>query len=62
MAARPALVSQAEIKRTLQAALSAGLRIGRVEVDHATGRVVVFPEGAEPRGGAAEIDRMLEIR
>lgn len=46
MAARPALVSQTEIKRTLQAALSAGLRIGRVEVDHTTGRVVVFPEGA----------------
>lgn len=52
MAARPALVSQNEIKRTLQAALSAGLRIGRVEVDHANGRVIVFPESAHPSDAA----------
>lgn len=50
MVARPARVSQAEIKRTLQAALSAGMRIGRIEVDHTLGRVVVFPEVANPDG------------
>lgn len=41
----PALIKQIEIARTVKAVLSAGLRVGRVEVDHATGRVVVFPEG-----------------
>ncbi|WP_306111575.1 MULTISPECIES: hypothetical protein [unclassified Roseovarius] len=60
MAARPALVSQAEIKRTLQAALSAGMRIGRVEVDHATGRVVVFPEGAAAQVAGPDPDELLK--
>ncbi len=50
----PASIKQHEIARTIRAALSVGLRIGRVEVDHATGRVVVFPEGATD--GAAPND------
>lgn len=60
MPARPALVSQNEIKRTLQAALSAGIRIGRVEVDHVTGRVVVFPEGAAPQAAGPDPDELLK--
>ena len=60
MPARPTFVSQAEIKRTLQAALSAGLRIGRVEVDHATGRVVVFPEGAAELAAGPDPDELLK--
>ena len=60
MAARPARVSQAEIKRTLQAALAAGMRIGRVEVDHATGRVVVIPEGALPGTSGPDPDELLK--
>lgn len=60
MAARPAVVSQAEIKRTLQAALSAGLRIGRVEVDHITGRVVVFPEGTTGQPAGPDPDELLK--
>lgn len=59
MAARPAIVSQVEIKRTLQAALSAGLRIGRVEVDYVTGRVVVFPEGPSAQAAGPDPDELL---
>jgi hypothetical protein len=59
MAARPSRISQIEIKRTLQAALSAGLRIGRVEVDHATGRVVVIPEGAAAQVCGPDPDELL---
>ena len=59
MPSRPAQVTQAEIKRTLQAALSVGLRIGRVEVDHATGRVVVFPEDAAALAAGPDPDELL---
>lgn len=59
MVARPAQVSQTEIKRTVQAALAAGLRIGRVEVDHKTGRVVVFPDGAAPQFAGPDPDELL---
>lgn len=48
MANRPALVSQTEVKRSVSGALAAGLRIGRVEVDHRKGKVVIFPEGSDP--------------
>jgi len=60
MGNRPALVSQTEIKRTVQAALSAGLRIACVEVDHATGRVVVFPEGAAIQAAGPDPDELLK--
>ena len=59
MPVRNAQVTQAEIRRTLQAALSAGLRIGRVEVDHASGRVVVFPEGAAAQAAGPDPDELL---
>ena len=59
MAARRALVSQTEIKRTVEAALSAGLRIGRLEVDHVTGRVMVFPEGAPVQAAGPDPDELL---
>lgn len=60
MSNRPALVSQAEIKRTLQAALSAGLRIGRLEVDHSSGRVVVFPDSQESQVVGPNPDELLK--
>ena len=59
MASRRALVSQIEIKRTLQAVQSAGIRIGRLEVDHATGRVVVVPEGASAQATGPDPDELL---
>lgn len=59
MAARRAQVSQTEIKRTLQAALSAGLRIGKIEVDHAMGRVILFPEGAAAQAAGPDPDELL---
>lgn len=60
MAGRPALVSQAEIKRTLSAAIEGGLRIGRFEVDHRTGKVIVWPEGSDPEATANPCDRLLK--
>lgn len=62
MSPRPAKITQTEISRTLKAAAEAGFEVGRWVVNHQTGEVTVFAKGAEPRGGAAEIDRMLEIR
>ncbi len=45
MANRPAIVTKVEVVRSIAAAISAGLKIGRVEVDHRSGRVVIVPEG-----------------
>ncbi|MCA3485855.1 MAG: hypothetical protein IOD05_17170 [Rhodobacter sp.] len=45
MANRLALVSETEIKRSVRGALAGGVQIGRVEVDHRTGRVVIIAVG-----------------
>ncbi|MFT3972016.1 MAG: hypothetical protein QM699_00620 [Amaricoccus sp.] len=60
MAARPALVSQQEVKRTVSGALAAGLRIGRIEVDHRTGKVTIFAEGADETSSTNPCDRLLK--
>ena len=60
MAARPALISQTEIRRTVQAVISAGIRIGRVEVDYIKGRVVVIPEGAVAQTVGPHPDELLQ--
>lgn len=59
MAGRPALVSKSELTRSISAALSAGLKIGRVEVDHRAGKVVIIPEGSVDDIGANPCDRLL---
>ena len=59
MANRPALVSQAEIKRAVAGILAAGLRVGRVEVDHRNGRVIVIPEGSQPILPGPDPDELL---
>ena len=59
MAARPALVTQLEIKRAVAGAQAAGLRIGRIEVDQTTGKVVIWPEGAS-ESGPNPCDRLLK--
>lgn len=52
MGNRPASVTVSEIKRTIAGAVAAGFAVGRIEVDHATGKVILFPAGeadsAEP--------------
>lgn len=45
MANRPDSVTVTEIKRTVQGALAAGFAVGRIEVDHASGKVTLFPAG-----------------
>lgn len=59
MANRPALVSQTEVKRTVSGALAAGLRVGRVEVDHRSGKVTVYSEGVEERSLGPNPDELL---
>lgn len=59
MSNRPAQVTSTEIKRTLKGALDAGMVIGRVEVDHRTGKVIVWPAGAISAGGDNPCDELL---
>ena len=60
MAGRLALVTQAEVTRSIAAAIAAGLRIGRVEVDHREGKVVIVPEGGAPTTSRNPFDRLLK--
>lgn len=60
MANRPALVTKVEVARSIAAALSAGLKIGRIEVDHRAGRVVIVPEGSTEDSGRNPCDRLLK--
>ncbi len=62
MANRSAIVTKTEVTRSIAAVLSAGLRIVRIEVDHRTGRVIIFSddEGAGGAGKANPCDRLLK--
>ncbi len=51
MANRPAKVTEIEIKRALKGTMAAGIPVGRIEVDTASGKVTVFPLGAAPSDG-----------
>jgi hypothetical protein len=51
MANRPATVTETEIRRSVKGALNGGIAIGRIEVDHSTGKVSIFPMGAAPSAG-----------
>lgn len=60
MANRPAIVTKVEVARSIAAALAAGLKIGRVEVDHRTGWVVIVPAGSLDDSGSNPCDRLLK--
>lgn len=57
------IVSKAKIARAVAAVQSAGLPIGRVEVDNLSGIVRVFPNGDTPpvrnEAAEAECDRLF---
>lgn len=59
MANRPAVVTKTEVARSIAAVISAGLKIGRIEVDHREGKVVIFPEGVDDGVNANPCDRLL---
>lgn len=59
MANRPAQVTSTEIKRTIKGAIDAGMIIGRMEVDHRTGKVIVWPAGVIKDDGANPCDELL---
>mgnify|MGYP003610546521 CR=1 FL=1 len=60
MANRPALVTEAEVKRTVSGALKAGLQVRRVSVDHRTGNVTVYSEGVEDDQWGPNPDELLK--
>lgn len=60
MAARPAMVSQQEVKRSVAGAVAAGVRIGRIEVDHRAGKVTIIPDGMDDTNTPNPCDRLLE--
>lgn len=63
MANRPARVTEVEVKRTVKGAMAAGIPVGRIEVDHASGKVTIFPLGAEPDAGIGpNPDELLKSR
>jgi len=61
MPRRPAKITQTEIARTIKAAVEAGFEVGGFSVNHQTGEVTLYPKGAAPVTGAAEIDKMLGL-
>lgn len=60
MARHSSLVSQAEIKRTVTAVLEGGVRLGKIEVDHRTGKVTIYPEAVGLEREADSADATLE--
>ena len=58
MPARPATITQAEITRTVKA-VAGVMAVGRVEVDHIRGTVIIWPEGAAS-AQSSSIDAMVE--
>lgn len=59
MSNRPAKITQTEISRTLKGAADAGVVVGRIEVDHRTGKVIVWPAGSVQSDGANPCDELL---
>lgn len=59
MANRLAMVTKTEVARSIAAAMAAGLKIKRVEVDHRNGRVVIEPEGVSADTDENPCDRLL---
>lgn len=56
---RPATIKQADVTRVVKGAVKAGFAIGRIEVDQSTGRVIIYPEGADAQGKPNEWDDVL---
>jgi hypothetical protein len=59
MANRPAKITQTEISRTFKAAAEAGVIVGRYEVDHRAGKVIVWPAGSAATDGVNPCDELL---
>ena len=60
MANRPAIVSKADVTRTVKGVVAAGVPVGRIEVDLRTGRVVIFPEGSQVQSVKNSFDEVLD--
>ncbi len=54
----PSTITQADIARTVKA-VSGLMAVGRVEVDHVKGTVVILPVNT-PEAGAARIEAMID--
>jgi hypothetical protein len=62
MPSRRTKITQAQIVRTLRAAIEAGVAVHEFVVNHETGEVVVTANNGVRPNGVAEIDRLLEIK
>ncbi|MDP2051535.1 MAG: hypothetical protein Q8K33_22180 [Cypionkella sp.] len=60
MANRAALVTEAEVKRTVRGALAGGIAIGRIEVDHRTGKVSIVVSGVNESLAGPNPDELLK--
>lgn len=60
MTRRKARVTQLDIRRTLSAARDAGIQVERFEVDHSTGKVVIYGAKDNEKGavGFPDPDRL----
>ncbi|WP_372615335.1 hypothetical protein [Aquicoccus sp.] len=56
---RPSTVKQADITRAVKGAVKAGFAVGRIEVDHVKGRVIIHLEGAGGQVKPNEWDEVL---
>lgn len=59
MGNRHANVKQVEITRSVKGVVAAGIDVGRVDIDHATGKVIVYAKGAGEEGQPNEWDVVL---
>jgi len=55
---KPAKVTKEEIARSIAGAQKAGVKVGRVEIDHASGRVVIVADGSDDKS-RNPCDRLL---
>ncbi|WGR55290.1 MULTISPECIES: hypothetical protein [Paracoccus] len=63
MGNRPATVTAAEITRSVKGAMAAGFAVGRIEVDHMAGKVIIFPMGVSSHGEVGpDPDELLKQR
>jgi hypothetical protein len=50
---------QADLRRAVRGVTSAGIAIGRIEIERATGNIIITPRDADSANGGALLDDWL---